>query len=81
MISTKPTSDRSTMILRPKRSPSRPHTGARSAVKAGVIARLTPVQTEISPTSVTPSSRKYSGRNGIEIVKPVNPMKLAAVTA
>ena len=68
---TKLTSDRSTMIFLPNRSPSRPHTGASSAVRPGVMPRLKPVHIEISPTSVTPSCPMKSGRNGIAIVKPV----------
>src|SRR3954467_6089372 len=51
------------------------------AVKAGVTPRLRPDHMAISPTSWTPSALKYSGRNGITSVKPVNPIKLAAVTA
>ena len=51
------------------------------AVTAGVAPRLRPDHSAISPTSVRPSCSKYSGRNGITSVKPVKPMKLAAVTA
>src|SRR4051812_25920566 len=51
------------------------------AVKAGVTPRLRPDHMAISPTSSTPSNLKYSGRKGITSVKPVNPIKLAAVTA
>ncbi len=51
------------------------------AVTAGVMPRLTPDHTAISPTSDTPSCSKYRGRNGITSVKPVKPMKVATVTA
>jgi hypothetical protein len=68
---TKLTSERSTMILRPKRSPSRPHNGASIAVSAGVMPRLIPVHIATSPTSLTPSWPMNSGRNGITSVKPV----------
>ena len=44
---TKLTSERSTMILRPKRSPRRPQSGASSAVSAGVTPRLSPVHIAI----------------------------------
>src|SRR5207247_7995033 len=81
IITTKLTSARSTMILRPYRSASRPHQGERMAVTPGVIPTQRPLHNAISPTSVTPSCRMKSGRNGITSVKPVKPMKLAAVTA
>ncbi len=81
MTTTKLTSERSTMIFRPYRSASRPQNGAQIAVSAGVTPRLSPDHIAISPTSCTPSCWKYSGRNGITSVKPVKPMKLAAVTA
>src|SRR3954470_23108967 len=74
-------SDRSTMIFRPYRSARRPQNGESRAVSAGVTPRLSPDQSAIAPTSVTPSCWKYSGRNGITSVKPVKPMKHAAVTA
>ena len=45
--------------------------GPPGAVSAGVTPRLAPVHIAISPTSVTPSWRMNSGRNGITSVKPV----------
>ncbi len=69
------------MIFRPYRSARRPQNGASMAVSAGVTPRLNPDHTATFPTSWTPSCWKYSGRNGITRVKPVKPMKLAAVTA
>src|SRR4051794_16810791 len=81
MSTTKLTSERTTSSFRPKRSATRPHAGARSAVSAGVIPRQMPVHAATAPTSRTPSAAMYSGRKGITSVKPVNPMKLAAVSA
>src|SRR3954463_2845943 len=81
ITTTKLTSDRSTMIFRPERSASLPQSGPSMAVKAGVPPRLRPDHMAISPTSSTPSNLKYSARKGITSVKPVNPIKLAAVTA
>src|SRR5215218_2927349 len=81
MITTKLASERATRSLRPNRSARRPHAGASSAVIAGVTPSVKPVQSAIDPTSRTPSSAMYSGRNGITSVKPVKPMKLAAVSA
>ena len=75
------TSDRSTMIFRPKRSDRRPQAGASSAVMAGVTPRLTPDHIATSPTSRTPSCCRYRGRNGITSVKPVKPTKLAVAMA
>ena len=71
MRTMKLTSERSTMILRPKRSASRPQTGDSSAVSPGVMPRLKPVQSATCPTSATPSCWMNVGRNGIETVKPV----------
>jgi hypothetical protein len=50
-------------------------------VSPGVTPSDRPDHIAISPTSVTPSCRKYSGRNGITSVKPVKPMKVAAAAA
>src|SRR5215217_6724289 len=80
MITTKLASERATRSLRPNRSARRPHAGASSAVIAGVTPSVKPVQSAIDPTSRTPSSAMYKGRNGITSVKPVKPMKLAAVS-
>ena len=69
------------MSLRPNRSATRAQTGAITAVMAGVMPRLRPDQIAISEGSWTPSCSKYSGRNGITIVKPVKPINVAIVTA
>ena len=55
MTITKLTSERSTRILRPNRSATRPQRGAIKAVTAGVTPRQSPDHSAISPTSVTPS--------------------------
>src|SRR5262245_59818431 len=81
MTSTHEVIERPIMIFRPTRSARRPQNGDTMAFKAGVTPRLRPVHKAIWPTSVTPSWRMKSGRNGITSVKPVKPMKDAAVTA
>ena len=68
------------MIFRPS-DRHRPQNGASIAVTAGVTPRLSPDHIASCPISWTPSCWKYSGRNGMTSVKPVKPMKLAAVTA
>jgi hypothetical protein len=57
MITVKPASERISMIFRPKRSASRPKSGASSPETAGVTAASRPDQSAISAGSVTPSSR------------------------
>jgi hypothetical protein len=49
-------SERWTSSLLPKRSPTRPHSGAQKAVTAGVTPRVMPVHRAISPVSVRPIS-------------------------
>ncbi len=57
MITTKPASERMSIIFRPKRSASRPKSGPRSPDTAGVTAASTPDQSAIRRGSLTPSSR------------------------
>ena len=52
ITSTKLDSDRWMRILLPKRSPTRPHSGAHSAATSGVTPSVMPVQTATAPTSV-----------------------------
>ncbi len=54
MMMMKLKSDRATINRRPKRSASRPQSGANTAVIAGVTPSVTPVQAAMTPTSVTP---------------------------
>ncbi len=56
-MTTKPTSERISIILRPKRSARRPKTGDRIPDIAGVTAAWAPAQSAIFAGSVTPSSR------------------------
>ena len=56
-ITTKPISDRISIILRPKRSARRPKRGDRSPDIAGVTAAMRPAHSAIRDGSVTPSSR------------------------
>jgi hypothetical protein len=57
MMTMNPASERTSIILRPKRSASRPKTGERRPDTAGVTADSAPDQRAIWPGSVTPSSR------------------------
>ena len=57
MMTMKPTSERISIILRPKRSARRPKTGDRMPETAGVTADSAPTRGRSSPGSVTPSSR------------------------
>ena len=54
MMMMKLNSDRATISRRPKRSASRPQSGAKTAVIAGVTPSVTPVHAAMTPTSVTP---------------------------
>ena len=56
-ITTNPTSERISMILRPKRSANRPKTGDSKPDIAGVTAARAPAHRAIFAGSVTPSSR------------------------
>ena len=78
---TKLASDRWTRILLPKRSPTRPQSGAHSAATSGVTPSVTPVHAATVPISVSPSAWKWSARNGITSVKPVKPTNEATISA
>ena len=64
MMMVKPTSERISIIFRPKRSARRPKSGESRPETAGVTAAIRPDQSAIRAGSVTPSSRMYRGRNG-----------------
>src|SRR5881296_658538 len=81
MITVKPASDRISISLRPKRSASRPNTGASSPEMNGVTAASRPDQSAIRAGSVTPSSRTYSGRKGLKNWKPTKAMNTQSVSA
>jgi len=48
---------------------------------AGVTAAISPDHSAIRAGSVTPSSRMYSGRNGLKNWKPTNAMNTQSVSA
>ena len=56
-MTTNPTSERMSIILRPKRSARRPKSGDRIPDIAGVTAAWSPAHSAIFAGSVTPSSR------------------------